>query len=98
MTVQHTYDEKKGKFFITDGDKEIAQMVYVYSGPHLFIIEHTEVSTEYEGKGLGRQMVNAGVAFARDNDYKILPLCPFAKAVFDRVPEFGDVVFKRVQS
>lgn len=33
------------------------------------------------------------VAFAREQGVKILPLCPFAKAVFDKNEEIADVRF-----
>jgi predicted GNAT family acetyltransferase len=37
--------------------------------------------------------VNRAVEYARANDMKILPLCPFANAVFKKkAAEFGDVL------
>ncbi|UPT69264.1 MAG: N-acetyltransferase [Sphingobacteriales bacterium JAD_PAG50586_3] len=39
-------------------------------------------------------MVEAAATFARENHYKIVPLCPFTKAVFDKAPEkYADVQF-----
>ncbi len=32
------------------------------------------------------------VAFAREKNIKIIPLCPFAKKVFDKTPEYSDVL------
>ncbi len=32
------------------------------------------------------------VKFARENKIKIIPLCPFAKSVFDRLEEIKDVL------
>ena len=37
-------------------------------------------------------MVTKAVEFAREKGIKILPLCPFAKSVFDKTPEFRDVL------
>ena len=56
------------------------------------IIDHTEVKTEYSGKGIGKQLVMAAVEFARSRNVKILPLCPFAKAIFGKIPEIRDVL------
>jgi len=36
--------------------------------------------------------VAAAVDYARTNGWKILPLCPFAKSVFDKTPEYADVL------
>jgi predicted GNAT family acetyltransferase len=93
MEVKNKNDGKRGVFYIEDDNKEIALMHYIFSGPGKIIIDHTEVNDEYEGKGLGRQLVKAGVAYARELQMKILPLCPFAKKIFDITPEFADVLF-----
>ena len=76
-----------------DDGKEIALMHYTLPGPGKIIIDHTEVNEAYEGKGFGRQLVKAGVEYAREHQMKILPLCPFAKKVFAITPEFADVLF-----
>jgi predicted GNAT family acetyltransferase len=93
MEVKNKNDGKKGAFYIEDNGKEIALMHYIFSGPAKMIIDHTEVNEEYRRKGFGLQLVRAGVEYARENHLKILPLCPFAKKIFDITPEFADVLF-----
>ncbi|MGZ6539658.1 MAG: GNAT family N-acetyltransferase, partial [Bacteroidia bacterium] len=66
---------------------------YRMSGPGKMIIDHTEVDERLAGKGIGKQLVAKAVAFARENNIKILPLCPFAKALFNKTPEYRDVLF-----
>lgn len=68
-------------------------MHYIFAGPGKMIIDHTEVDETYEGKGLGRQLVKAGVEYAREHQLKILPSCPFAKKIFEITPAFADVLF-----
>ncbi|MCZ8167824.1 hypothetical protein SAMN05444377_1262 [Flavobacterium fontis] len=84
-------NDKNGFFQITIDGTEQGRMTFVYAGPDKIIIDHTEVRPGNEGKGLGKKMVTAAVEMARANGLKILPLCPFAKAVFDKTPEFNDV-------
>lgn len=84
-------NDKNGFFKITIDGTEQGRMTFVYAGPDKIIIDHTEVRPGNEGKGLGKKMVTAAVEMARTNGLKILPLCPFAKAVFDKTPEFNDV-------
>lgn len=93
MEVLQTEDGKKGKFYILLNDVEIAKMEYVYAGAEKYIIEHTEVNEEHEGKGLWKELVAAGVEFARANNLKVLPLCPYAKAIFNRMKDYSDVLF-----
>lgn len=93
MEIQNRNDGKRGAFFIEDEGKEIALMHYTFAGPGKMIIDHTEVDPAYEGKGLGRKLVKAGVDYAREQHIKILPLCPFAKKIFSITPDFADVLF-----
>jgi uncharacterized protein len=93
MEIQNKNDGKRGVFFMEDAGKEIALMHYTFAGPGKIIIDHTEVNDAYEGKGLGKQLVKAGVVYAREHQMKILPLCPFAKKIFEITPDFADVLF-----
>ncbi|MFZ1808981.1 MAG: GNAT family N-acetyltransferase [Cyclobacteriaceae bacterium] len=90
MEVQHKETESKGSFYI--GDPVLAEMTYSKAGDSLIIIDHTEVRDALKGKGVGLQLVKAAVEFARNKKVKILPLCPFAKSVFDKKEELRDVL------
>lgn len=92
MDIQHKESDTKGEFFIEkDGDR-IAEMTYSKAGEHKIIIDHTEVFDEGRGKGYGKKLVKHGVQFARDNDLKILPLCPFAKSIIMKYDDMKDVL------
>ena len=93
MDIQRKQEGSKGAFFIEENGKMLAQMTYVMSGVDKFIIDHTEVSDTLRGKGAGKQMVESAVKYALENHFKIMPLCPFARAVFDKTPEFRDILF-----
>lgn len=91
MDIQHSETGNKGAFFIEADGKRIAEMTYSRAGTGRIIIDHTEVSEVLKGKGAGKQLVTAAVDYARKNNLKILPLCPFARSVFERTREFDDV-------
>lgn len=91
MEIQHQDNGKNGSFFIEQDGSRVAEMTYVWAA-ELMIIDHTEVSPAMEGKGLGKQLVEQAVMKAREQKFRIMPLCPFAKAVFDRTPAFHDVL------
>lgn len=91
-TVQLHTTEKNGYFYIDLAGKREALMTFVFAGPDKIIIDHTEVHPGNEGKGLGKKMVAQAVEYARAQNIKIIPLCPFAKKVFDKTPEFKDVL------
>jgi predicted GNAT family acetyltransferase len=82
----------KGYFYISFNGKQVGKMTFVFAGNDKIIIDHTEVNSEYNGKGYGKKMVAKAVEYAREKNIKIIPLCPFAKKVFDKTPEFRDVL------
>lgn len=90
--VKLEIDGKRGYFHIDVDGKQEAKMTFVFAGDNKIIIDHTEVNPGNEGKGFGKKMVTRAVEWARENDTTIVPLCPFAKSVFDKTPEFRDVL------
>ena len=58
----------------------------------LNIIDHTSVDEALRGTGASRRLVQAAVEWARAENVKLLPLCPFARYVFDKTPEYADVL------
>lgn len=91
-TVNLEFDEKSGNFNIVSEGKKIALMTFVFAGPDKIIINHTEVSPAFNGKGLGKKLVEKAVEVAREKNWTIIPLCPFAKKVFDKNPQYNDVL------
>lgn len=93
MEIQQQEDGKKGEFYLElDGIKQ-ASMTYSYAGDDKIIIDHTEVDESLKGQGVGYKLVEASVDFAREKGLKIMPLCPFANAVFNKKSTYNDVRF-----
>lgn len=93
MEIQHNQEDKKGAFYVEQEGKQLAEMTYIYAGEKKIIIDHTEVDDSLRGLGVGYKLVEAAVVFARENDLKIMPLCPFANAVFKKKSAYQDVLF-----
>ena len=90
--VKLEVNDKNGYFHIDIDGKTESKMTFVFAGQDKIIIDHTEVNEGHNGKGFGKIMVERAVAFAREKNIKIIPLCPFAKKVFDKTPEYSDVL------
>jgi len=91
--TQHN-ETKNGTFTAqTSEGREAGHITYTWAGADKFIIDHTDVNPDFNGQGVGKQLVLAAVDYARQNGLKIMPLCPFAKSVFDRNADLGDVRF-----
>lgn len=93
MLIQQLHEGNKGSFYIEENEKIQAEMTYSMTGTQLMIIDHTEASEELKGRNIGLQLVTTAVEYARTNQIKIIPLCTFAKSVFDKKgAEFADVL------
>ncbi|MDG4945824.1 N-acetyltransferase [Weeksellaceae bacterium KMM 9713] len=83
---------KKGRFVIYEDGVEAGEMTFTWAGEDKFIIDHTGVDEKFGGKGYAKQLVMAGVEFAREKGVKVIPLCPYAKKRFDQDESIGDVL------
>lgn len=92
MNIQHKPSDSKGAFLAIEDNQSIGEMTYSWAGTDKFIIDHTEVDPAHNGKGIGKQLLDAVVAFAREKAVKIIPLCPFAKKMFDKNTSLQDVL------
>jgi predicted GNAT family acetyltransferase len=92
MEIQQRDNAEKGAFFIRENDQLLAEMSYVWSGDKRIIIDHTEVDSSLKGQGIGKKLFDRVIAFAREKNLKVLPLCPFAKSVFDKDTSLKDLL------
>jgi predicted GNAT family acetyltransferase len=94
MKIQHRCDGDQGEFFLEDHGKRLAEMTYSVSGPSTITIHRTGVSDALKGQGVGKKLVRTGVEYARKHRLKIVPLCPFVEAEFEKNVEYDDVRFR----
>ena len=89
--ITHERSGHRGAFVWIEDGKRLAEMTYTVAGSRV-IIDHTTVDDALRGTGAGKKLVEAAVQWARAEKVKILPLCPFAKSVFDKTPAYADVL------
>jgi uncharacterized protein len=89
--VQHSESGSHGRFRVEEGGRQLGELTYSRAGDALVILDHTAVSADARGTGTGRTLVDAAVAWARATNTKLLPLCPYARSVFEKDPSISDV-------
>lgn len=93
MLIQHKQDGHKGIYYIEEDGNVLAEIIYSSAdNDQLMIIEHTEVNEELRGTNVGYELVHKLVDQARMHGQKIAPVCPFAKAIIDKKPDFQDIL------
>jgi len=85
-------DKTKGYAIAQEAGKTAGKMTYSIPSADFLIIDHTEVDLVFKGKGVGKQLLYKIVEMAREKNIKILPLCPYANAMFRKTAEIQDVL------
>ncbi len=93
LTFRRTEIDNKGAFIAFDGEEKAGVMTYSRLNDDVVIIDHTETMESHRGQGVGRELVEHAVSWARGSNQQLMPLCPFAKSVFDETPDWADVRF-----
>jgi hypothetical protein len=73
------------------GSPRMAELTWVAHGP-VRIANHTFVPPEARVRGIAQALVEALVADAREQGFKIVPQCSYVDALFRRHPEWADLL------
>ena len=90
MNIEIEEAESKGRAYVAGAAK--AEMTYSRAGDKLLIIDHTEVDDSFRGQGVGKMLLHKLVNYARSKQLKIMPLCPYAKSIFEKEEAIRDVL------
>ncbi len=69
----------------------VGEITFVRVGGDKLIIDYTRVDAEYRNANIGLNLVRAACDFARRQGRRVITICPFARAMFNRYAEFDDV-------
>ena len=79
------------KFFAAELDGHRGRVEYMLVQDRI-IYTHTEVDPALEGKGIASQLVRYALEYARQEELRIMPLCPFVAGYMKRHPEYHDLL------
>ncbi len=86
-----THNEAHRRFEI-DLDNKKALIQYKKQSEDTLNLFHTEVPKEFEGKGVGSQLVKQTLEQIKAEGKKIVPSCPFVAIYIKRHPEYNTMV------
>ena len=92
LTFGQMTNGSEGTFYL-GGNGLIAAKVYFSVNPlgH-YVLEHTETHPSFKGQGKGEQLMQDIVMLARSEEKSIVLNCSFAKHIFEKHPEWRDVL------
>ena len=88
--IEVTHNPEEHRFELTV-DKYLARLDYMLTG-NIIIFLHTEVPPAIGGRGLGVNLVEAGLEYARANGLKVRSMCWFVSKYLRRHPEYQDLL------
>lgn len=92
VTISKSGDEKGGEYrAAVEGSDHIGRLTWKAGGEDVRIADHTLVPPEIGGRGIAAQLVDALVADARAEGFKIVPQCSYVEAQFRRHPQWADL-------
>ncbi len=93
MEIFKEETESKGRLVAKDGDAEMGEMTFSLANEgQLLIVDHTGVNEGFEGTGVGKALFEELVKTTRAEERKVMPLCPFTRAMFEKNTDKWDVL------
>jgi predicted GNAT family acetyltransferase len=92
IEITHHGNDDGGEYrAVVSGSKHVGRMSWRNAGGAR-LVDHTIVPPEIGGRGIAAQLVEAIVADAREQGFKVIPQCSYVAAAFRRHPEWADLL------
>lgn len=88
ITIEHQPDQKRFAVILENGTAYTAYMVV----GEKIIFTHTEVPIGHEGKGIGSVLAKTALDYARAQNLKVMPICPYVGGYIKKHPEYKDLL------
>ena len=92
VTITRELGPSRGRYVATlPGFEGEAELTFARLEGNRILADHTLTPDAMRGRGVASALVERMVADARSEGFKVVPLCPFVVAQFDRHPEWSDL-------
>ena len=87
--IEVTHKPDKNRFEISIEGLP-GRLDYLLDGKN-FVITHVGVHPELRGQGVAGRVVEASLAYARENELRVIPMCSYAAAYIRRNPQHREL-------
>lgn len=87
----HTNLDGEGRYTILLDGEPAGELDFRTDGERRTMI-HTGVRDQFEGHGLGGQLVRRALDDARSEGLQVVPQCPYVAGYLEKHPEYQDLV------
>lgn len=91
LPVEHEEHNGRGRYVMHLPDGSEGEMTYVRRDAGTIIADHTGVPPQYRGQGIAEKLVATAMGDARQQGFRIVPVCSYVAVQFRRHPEWADL-------
>ncbi|WBU59748.1 GNAT family N-acetyltransferase [Paracoccus albus] len=92
LTITKEDGDRRGRYVAAlDGIDAEGEITFTHRGDGVISADHTGVPDELGGKGVAKALLDYMLDDARQNGFRIVPVCPFIRAQYQRHPEWSDL-------
>ncbi|WP_294309689.1 GNAT family N-acetyltransferase [uncultured Chryseobacterium sp.] len=96
MQFENNKSGNGGVITLNNDIKEVGRLTYtIFPQDNKLVISFVLVHREFEGRGMGKYLVEEAIKFARENKWKVYPHCSYARAIMIRMQNMEDVFLQR---
>jgi predicted GNAT family acetyltransferase len=91
IAVEREETGSRGRYVIRLPDGSEAELTYRRRDPTTLVADHTGTPPQYRGHGLALRLVLKAIEDARNEGFRIVPVCSYVEAQFRRHPDWADL-------
>ncbi len=93
FSIRRETDARGGRWVATMAGREgEAELTYVDQGSGVIRTNHTYAPPHLRGTGIAPALVFRMIADVRAEGLKVVPSCPYIRMMFDKHPEWADLL------
>lgn len=90
--IRIVFEEADRQALAYDGDRTIGECRYNVDRAGRWVIMHTGVRPEYNGRGIAKRLVESIIEAARERGARIIPVCSYAQRLMAGKDKYKDVL------
>ncbi len=95
MRFENNKSGNGGVITLNNDTEEVGRLTYtIFPDENKLIISFVLVHGKFEGRGMGKFLVEDAIKFARENNWKVYPHCSYARSVMHRMEDAQDILLR----
>lgn len=88
------FKREENRFYHNDeSGKKLAEITWQRQGDVLYV-DHTFTDPSLRGQGVAGRLVDAVTQLAREENLKIMPICPYVVSKFNKDEQYKDIDYR----